>query len=104
MSEPPRNIVASIHDRLTNEARKSGKPFGEVLQYYGMERFLYRFSQTQYSDNFILKGGLIFYGRGIPLRRPTRDIDFLSLLTYALIGVISFRNRSPSASSVVSRS
>ena len=61
MSEPPRNIAASIHDRLANEARKSGKPFGEVLQYYGMERFLYRLSQTRHIDYFILKGGLIFY-------------------------------------------
>ena len=80
MSEPPRNIAASIHDRLANEARKSGKPFGEVLQYYGMERFLYRLSQTRHIDYFILKGGLIFYSLGIRLRRLTRDIDFLGLL------------------------
>lgn len=80
MSGHPRIITASIHARLANEARKLGKPFGEVLQYYGMERFLYRLSQTRYRDNFILKGGLIFYSWGIPLRRPTRDIDFLGLL------------------------
>jgi predicted nucleotidyltransferase component of viral defense system len=34
-------------------------------------------SKTKYSDNLILKGGLVFYGVGIPLRRYTRDIDFL---------------------------
>jgi hypothetical protein len=80
MSERTRNIPASIHARLANEARKEGKPFGEVLQYYGMERFLYRLSQTRYIDAFILKGGLIFYGLGILNRRLTRDIDFLGLL------------------------
>jgi predicted nucleotidyltransferase component of viral defense system len=80
MSEPPKNVAASIHARLANEARKLGRPFGEILQYYGMERFLYRLFQTQYANNFILKGGLVFYGWGIPLRRPTRDIDFLGLL------------------------
>lgn len=80
MSEQPGNRTASIHARLANEAKKSGKPFSEVLQYYGMERFLCRLFQTRYSDHFILKGGLIFYSWGIPLRRPTRDIDLLSLL------------------------
>jgi predicted nucleotidyltransferase component of viral defense system len=80
MSEHTRNTTASIHDRLANEARKEGKPFSEVLQYYGMERFLYRLSQTRHIDHFILKGGLIFYSLGIPQRRITRDIDFLGLL------------------------
>lgn len=80
MSEHPVNITASIQARLANEARKTGKPFSEVFQYYGMERFLYRLFLTSYKDSFILKGGLIFYSQGIPLRRLTRDIDFLGLL------------------------
>ena len=41
-----------------------------------MERFLYRLSKTSYADKFILKGGLLFYVWNLPLRRPTRDIDF----------------------------
>lgn len=32
-----KNIPASIHARLANESRKSGKPFQELLQHYGME-------------------------------------------------------------------
>jgi predicted nucleotidyltransferase component of viral defense system len=77
MSEPSTNITASIHARLANEARKLGRPFNEELQYYGMERFLYRLSKTQYAGSFILKGGLVLYVWGLPLRRPTKDIDFL---------------------------
>lgn len=80
MSERQQNIMASIHARLANEARESGKPFGEILQYYGIERFLYRLSQTRHLDDLILKGGLVFYSMGIPLRRLTRDIDFLGLM------------------------
>ena len=80
MRDEPKNIPASIHARLTKEAKKRGEPFSEVLQYYGIERFLYRLSKTPYSDSFILKGGLVFYSLDIPLRRPTRDIDFLSEL------------------------
>jgi hypothetical protein len=80
MNEQIVNIAASIHARLTNEAKKLKRPFGEILQYYGMERFLYRLSKTRYAGSFILKGGLIFYSREIPLRRPTKDIDFLGFL------------------------
>jgi predicted nucleotidyltransferase component of viral defense system len=76
MTEAPKNISASIQARLKNEAQEQGKPFFELLQYYGMERFLYRLSRSQYVDKFILKGGLLIYGWNIPLRRPTRDIDF----------------------------
>ncbi len=80
MTDHPKNIPASIYARLVIEAKKRNKNFGEVLQYYGIERFLYRLSKTQYADSFVLKGGLAFYNWDIPLRRPTKDIDFLSTL------------------------
>ena len=76
MTEAQKNVTASIQARLKVEAQEQGKPFAELLQYYGMERFLYRLSTSQYVDKFILKGGLLIYGWNIPLRRPTRDIDF----------------------------
>jgi hypothetical protein len=75
----PKNIPASIHARLAGEAKKSKIPFGDILQYYGMERFLYRLSKTDFVHSFILKGGLIFTVWDIPLRRPTKDIDFLGI-------------------------
>jgi predicted nucleotidyltransferase component of viral defense system len=71
------NIAASIQARLKNKADESGGSLNEILQYYGMERFLYRLSKTPHAAEFILKGGLMFYGLGIPMRRVTRDIDFL---------------------------
>jgi len=77
MSENIKNIPASIHARLANKSRKSGKPFHELLQNYGMERFLYRLSKTEFANSFTLKGGLIFTVWEIELRRPTRDIDLL---------------------------
>jgi predicted nucleotidyltransferase component of viral defense system len=76
MKEPVRNIAASILARLRDQSQKMERPFAEVLQYYAMERFLYRLSKTNYADKFILKGGLMFYVWDLPLRRPTRDIDF----------------------------
>jgi len=75
-----KNIPASIHARLVNETKRNGKPFNELLQHYGMERFLYRLSKTEFANSFILKGGLIFTAWDIQQRRPTRDIDLLGSL------------------------
>lgn len=75
-----KNISASIHARLANESQRSKKPFNELLQHYGMERFLYRLSMTESANSFVLKGGLIFTVWEIEQRRATRDIDFLGSL------------------------
>ena len=56
---------------------ESQRPFQEVLQYFGLERFLYRFSHTQHYGRFLLKGALMFRVWGAPDTRPTRDIDLL---------------------------
>jgi len=72
------NIRHSIHDRLRNKAKETNRPFAEILQYYGMERFLYRFSCSKYKDKFTLKGALLFTAWQIPERRTTLDIDFLA--------------------------
>jgi predicted nucleotidyltransferase component of viral defense system len=70
-----KNIPVSVHTRLLNLAKSQNKPFQEILQYYCIERFLFRLSQTEYGLMFVLKGGLVFYALGFALRRTTRDID-----------------------------
>jgi hypothetical protein len=78
MTKDIRNIEASIRARLQNKAKETNRPFAEVLQYYGMERFLYRFSRSKYTDKFVLKGALLFTVWQVPERRATLDIDFLA--------------------------
>jgi hypothetical protein len=39
-----RNIPASVRQQLLNRAKTDRRPFNELLQYYAMERFLYRLS------------------------------------------------------------
>lgn len=78
MKKEVKNIEASIKARLKNKAQETNRPFAEVMQYYGMERFLYRFSKSKYADKFILKGALLFAVWQIPDRRTTLDIDFLA--------------------------
>lgn len=68
-----KNVPASVRARLANKAKDLGRPFQEVLQYYGLERFLYRLLQSEYADRFFLKGALMLRAWGAPGSRPTRD-------------------------------
>lgn len=78
MSRPAlKNVPASIHRRLLNKARESGRPFNELLQYFAMERFLYRLTRSRHANAFILKGGLMLTVWKAPSSRPTMDIDLL---------------------------
>lgn len=77
------NLPASIRRRLLNRARNEHRPFNELLQYYAMERFLYRLARSDHASRFILKGALSLRVRSSsdhsdPLQlRPTMDIDLL---------------------------
>jgi predicted nucleotidyltransferase component of viral defense system len=72
-----RDIAASVRQRLLNHAHAQGRPFQELLQYYAMERFLYRLAQSSHADKFILKGALLLTAWKAPLSRSTMDIDLL---------------------------
>ena len=80
----PKNVAASVHQRLLNQAQETGRPFDELLQYYAMERFLYRLSQSRYRDSFVLKGALLFRIWADPDTRATRDMDFLAYVDNSL--------------------
>ena len=77
MAREVTNLPASVHDRLLNKATESSRPFNEILQYFAMERFIYRLSKTRHASKFILKGALMFSVWGSPSSRPTKDIDLL---------------------------
>jgi predicted nucleotidyltransferase component of viral defense system len=89
MSEKIKNISASIHQRLKNSAKRDGRSFQEYFYKYSIERFLYRLSCSHYKDEFVLKGGLMFSGWGIPLRRPTRDIDMHGYMTTTVTDLVA---------------
>ena len=69
------NTAASVRQKLLNKSRAEKRPFQELLQYYAMERFLYRLSQSPHNRCFTLKGALMFWAMQGPNSRPTRDID-----------------------------
>lgn len=75
-----KNMAASVQRRLLNRAREENRPFDELLQYYAMERFLYRISRSKYRSALVLKGALMIVAWDTAVSRPTRDIDFLANL------------------------
>jgi len=75
----PTNIAASVRQRLQNIQHRDGRSFHELLQYYAMERFLYRLSLSEYKEQFILKGALMLRVWGASQVRPTMDIDMLGI-------------------------
>ena len=69
------DIGNSVRQRLLNQSRAQGRPFQEVLQYFAMERFLYRLANSPFADRFVLNGALLLTAWQAPLSRPTMDID-----------------------------
>lgn len=74
------DIAASVRSRLQTNAKATGRPFQEVLQYFAMERFLFRLSVSPCADKLVLKGGLMLTAWRAPSTRPTKDIDFLATM------------------------
>jgi predicted nucleotidyltransferase component of viral defense system len=79
-----KNIAVSVHQRLLNKAKESSRPFAELLQYFVIERFIYRLSKSPHADKFILKGALMFAAWHGSASRPTMDIDLLGKIDNSL--------------------
>lgn len=73
----PRNLPASIRQRLLDLARERGEDFQTILDRYAVERLLYRLSISDQRDQFLLKGALLFAVWFDAPHRPTRDADLL---------------------------
>ena len=76
--ENPKNIAASVRQRLLNISREQNEDFQLILIRFALERLLYRISQSNFRNQMILKGAMLFQTWSNELHRPTRDIDFLS--------------------------
>ena len=67
----------SVLARLKNKAKESGRSYQLCLQLFCQEEFLRRVERSQYSENFVLKGGLFLYSVTNFDSRVTVDVDFL---------------------------
>lgn len=77
MADTPKNIAASVKQRLLNMARAQGRGFDILLVRFALERLLFRLSQSAHRDNYILKGGMLVTQWLEHDNRETRDADFL---------------------------
>ena len=73
----PKDLGASVRQRLLNRARERGEDFQLVLINYAIERFLYRLSKSKHRDRLVLKGAMLFSVWEEAPHRPTRDLDLL---------------------------
>lgn len=89
MNKEIQNIAASVRQKLKNKAAQDKRPFAELLQYYAMERFLYRLTQSEYASLFILKGALMLRAWKSPEIRPTMDIDMLGITSNEVDSICS---------------
>jgi predicted nucleotidyltransferase component of viral defense system len=79
MKKEPKNIEASVMDRLRNIAKNNKVNFNWILKRYAAERFLHRISISDFRSNLILKGAMMFLAYNLPDLRPTKDIDFAGM-------------------------
>ncbi len=71
------DLAASVRARLLNVAKVQGADFNQLLVRFALERILYRLSQSEHADQFLLKGALLFtLWYDLP-HRSTRDADLL---------------------------
>lgn len=77
MTSSPKNIAASVRQRLLNIAREAKEEFQFVLTRYALERLLFRLSQSPHGSRFVLKGALLFRVWTGAVHRPTKDLDLL---------------------------
>ena len=76
-NEIKKDLAASVRARLLNLAKQRGEDLNLILKRYGIERLLFRLSQSSHKDEFILKGAMLFelwMGRA---HRTTKDLDLL---------------------------
>ena len=71
------DMGASVLARLKNKAAKSGRSYQLCLQLFCQEEFLRRVEASKYTDDLILKGGLLIYSITGFDSRVTVDVDFL---------------------------
>jgi len=75
--EQQKNVAASVRQRLLNISREQREDFQLILIRFALERLIFRVSQSEYKDQFVLKGAMLFQIWSRESHRPTRDVDFL---------------------------
>lgn len=79
MAKVIKELDTSVRARLLRVSKSMEVNFDFLLNRFAVERFLYRLSLSQYSQQFALKGATRVLSRFDAPFRITRDLDLLSL-------------------------
>jgi len=74
----PKNLAASVKARLLALAERRDESFNLLIVRFGVERLLYRLSQSPHAGKFLLKGAMLFALWDEKAPRPTQDVDLLA--------------------------
>jgi len=77
MVKEVKNLAASVRARLLKLSKANGQGFDLVLTRFGLERLLYRLSQSPHADRFVLKGAMLMMSWFDDPHRGTRDLELL---------------------------
>ena len=81
------SLAESVRQRLLNLSKSQNETFDLMLTLFGMERLLYRLSRSQWKNEFVLKGAILFrIWDGSP-HRPTRDLDLMGFINNDVEGM-----------------
>lgn len=72
-----KNPAASVRARLLAHAKQHGDNYQRILTRYAIERLLFRLSQTEAVERYVLKGAMLFVTWPEHVFRPTSDLDLL---------------------------
>ena len=73
------NLTASVAARLLQRSQRTGEDHQVLLTRYGLERLMYRLSQSVLANRFVVKGALAFLVWADEPFRATRDLDLLAM-------------------------
>jgi len=76
-AKPLKNPAASIRARLLAYAKQHGDDYQRILTRYAIERLLFRLSQSDAAQRYVLKGAMLFVTWPEHVFRPTGDLDLL---------------------------
>lgn len=71
------DLEKSFKAKLRAIAKEKNRNPADLWQNLTLERFLVRLAQSQYRENFVLKGGILL-SKYIEIGRETSDLDFLA--------------------------
>ena len=78
-SEPPKNVAASVRDRLLNRSREERTDFQLLLTRYALERLLYRLSRSEHRaicNQPVENDGVVFDVDGLEAALIREDSEY----------------------------